>query len=197
MIAKMETTAMKLLVITIGAQGAGKSTILRQKGLSAYVIATDSIRLEIAAPVQVEDGSWQISQDHDKEMLTELRARIGRRLRRGVTTILDSTGMNDNVLEICYEQARYFEAQVRFLDLRAPLGVCMLNNLARDPLRRVPKDVLERTFEKCELFWPPTKFSAGWIEIGELRRIMAASGDYIPPRWGDNFPQDAKREGVA
>ena len=57
---------MRTLLLLRGIQASGKSTWIKENNLEAYTLSADNIRLNIANPVLLEDGSYEISQKYNK-----------------------------------------------------------------------------------------------------------------------------------
>ena len=67
---------MRTLLLLRGIQASGKSTWIKENNLEAYTLSADNIRLNIANPVLLEDGSYEISQKYNK-VTWELLYRYG------------------------------------------------------------------------------------------------------------------------
>lgn len=57
---------MRTLLLFRGAPGCGKSTYIKEHGLSDYVLSADQIRMLCGSPIQGTDGYMMITQKNDK-----------------------------------------------------------------------------------------------------------------------------------
>ena len=58
---------MRLLIVMRGATGSGKSTFIKEQGLSPYTICPDDLRLLHQAPELQENGKMGISSKNEKK----------------------------------------------------------------------------------------------------------------------------------
>ena len=58
---------MRTLLLMRGAPGSGKSTWIKENGLSNYVLEPDKIRMMCSSPQLTKDGNYVISQENVNE----------------------------------------------------------------------------------------------------------------------------------
>ena len=120
------------LVVLIGAAGSGKSTWARAHFVESEIVSTDAMRALV--------GEGEGDQRANRDMFTIFDAVIEARMRRRLTTVIDSTALEAE------RRAHYLALGVRFgvpvvaIVLRATTQTCLVRNAQRD--RRVPQDVI-------------------------------------------------------
>ena len=82
---------MRKLLLTRGAPGCGKSSLIQALDLAPYALSMDALRLLRAAPVLTADGRWTIDKSHNAAVVAELRERAEERMARGELLALDNT----------------------------------------------------------------------------------------------------------
>ena len=82
---------MRTLLLLRGIQASGKSTWIKENNLEPYTLSADNIRLNIANPVLLEDGSYEISQKYNKVTWELLYNYLEMRMQNGDFTIIDAT----------------------------------------------------------------------------------------------------------
>jgi alkanesulfonate monooxygenase SsuD/methylene tetrahydromethanopterin reductase-like flavin-dependent oxidoreductase (luciferase family)/predicted kinase len=120
------------LVVLVGASGSGKSTWAQQRYRSAEVVSSDDLRGVV--------GSGRHDLDASAEAFALLDLIVAGRVRRGLTTVVDTLGLDDvrrtGWLELAHRQG--LSAIVVAFD--TPADVCRRRNGERD--RPVPARVL-------------------------------------------------------
>ncbi len=120
------------LVVLVGASGAGKTTWARQRFASGEVVSSDALR----AVVGTGEGDLDASQD----AFALLDAVVAARLRRGLTTVIDTLGLDAARRAAAVTAARAAGLPAVAVLVTAPAAVCRARNRLRD--RPVPAPAL-------------------------------------------------------
>lgn len=140
---------MRILLLLRGAPGCGKSTWIAEKGLKPYALSADDIRLLCQSPVMQVDGTEAISQSNDNVVWKMLFGLLEVRMQKGEFTVIDATNSKTSEInkykEMC-STYRYRMYCVDFTDI--PMEEVKRRNAGREPLRRVPEDVIERMYSR-------------------------------------------------
>ena len=136
---------MRRLFLLRGAPASGKTTWVRDNGLAPYTISSDDVRLMISAPIYDIDGKLSIPQTETTEVWQFINRAISERMARGELVVLDATNLKSEDMRAYKNMAsdnRYIVYVVDFTEV--PEEVCLERNALRDPLRRVPDEVIEK-----------------------------------------------------
>ena len=167
--------ALKVLAVTLGASGSGKSFALQ--GLHPYVLETDDLRLKYSGPVKGKYG-WRICQTDGKLVEKCLLSMLANRMAKDHTCIVDSTHSRPMALERYEGEVRLSGYQVYALDFRfTALETCLARNAARPEYKKVPEDVLTEQWYFLQRIRLPD-----WIKIktvDELKSMMVQAGDMV------------------
>ncbi len=140
---------MRILLLLRGSAGCGKSTWIEENNLKRYTLCADEIRLLCQGPVMQVDGTLGISQSNDKAVWKMLFSLLEMRMQNGEFTVIDATNSKTAELnrykEMC-ETYRYRMYCVDFTDI--PIAEVKRRNLNREPLKRVPEEVIDRMYSR-------------------------------------------------
>lgn len=140
---------MRILLLLRGSAGCGKSTWIEENNLKRYTLCADEIRLLCQGPVMQVDGTLGISQSNDKAVWKMLFSLLEIRMQNGEFTVIDATNSKTAELnrykEMC-ETYRYRMYCVDFTDI--PIAEVKRRNLNREPLKRVPEEVIDRMYSR-------------------------------------------------
>lgn len=151
---------MRKLIALQGLPGAGKSTLIAQAGLKDYTLSSDELRLLLASPRLRADGSLEISQKNGGRVWQLLFEILESRMLSGATTCVDATHLTQSSLQPYRKLAQRYGYKLQLCSLRKlSFEVCAARNAARDPLRRVPAEVMSSFAEQLAKFETPP-----WIE---------------------------------
>jgi alkanesulfonate monooxygenase SsuD/methylene tetrahydromethanopterin reductase-like flavin-dependent oxidoreductase (luciferase family)/predicted kinase len=120
------------LVVLIGASGSGKSTWARARYRNAEIVSSDELRGVV--------GSGRHDLDASADAFRLLDQIVAGRLRRGLTTVVDSLGLESNRRRGQLEAARSVGLPAVTVAFDSPAAVCRTRNARRD--RPVPARVL-------------------------------------------------------
>lgn len=141
------------LVLLVGAPGSGKSTWARARWPQHAVVSLDGLRMAVA------DDAGDMGATADA---TAVRALIvAARLRRGLTTVVDSTNGRLEARGPLVAAARAVGVPVVAVLFPVPLAVCQRRNAAR------PRPV------------PPAELAARWVEVDVAHRQIAGEVDHV------------------
>ncbi len=141
---------MRKLLVTRGAQGAGKTHFAHTLRLHDHVLSADAIRQITAAPVLTVSGRFGTSQDHDARVWKQLMQLCDERMGRGELLIVDATHPNAKAFEPYLELAHKHRYELRCVDFAGvPLERCLKQNRLRDDPWFVPEGVIKKTWAAC------------------------------------------------
>jgi len=138
---------MRTLLLLRGIQASGKSTWIKENNLEAYTLSADNIRLNIANPVLLEDGSYEISQKYNKVTWELLYKYLEMRMQNGDFTIIDATHSDLKLLNKYKDLASTYKYTMYCLEFDVALEEALKRNKERDNYKYVPERVIERTYE--------------------------------------------------
>ena len=138
---------MRTLLLLRGIQASGKSTWIKENNLEPYTLSADNIRLNIANPVLLEDGSYEISQKYNKVTWELLYKYLEMRMQNGDFTIIDATHSDLKLLNKYKDLASTYKYTMYCLEFDVPLEEALRRNKERDNYKYVPERVIERTYE--------------------------------------------------
>ena len=116
------------LVVLLGASGAGKSTWAQARFRSAEIVSSDDLRAVV--------GSGRHDLDASADAFTLLDLVVDGRLRRGLTTVVDTLGLDTARRRDLLDRARVHGLPAVVVVLDTPPQLCRSRNAARD--RPVP-----------------------------------------------------------
>ena len=138
---------MRTLLLLRGAQASGKSTWVAENNLEPYTLNADNIRLNIANPVLLENGSIEISQKYNKLTWELLYQYLEMRMQNGDFTIIDATHSDIKLMNKYRDLANTYKYTIYYLEFDTPLEECLKRNRERVGYKYVPEKVIERTWE--------------------------------------------------
>lgn len=147
---------MRILAVTRGVMGSGKSTWIKQNGLLPYSIDPDDIRTMIQNPVLKPNGQLCITQKNDRKVWELLFEMLENRMRRGDFTIVGATHQKPSDFskyKQLVDKYRYRFYTIDFSDV--PLETCLERNRTRDKYKFVPEEVIENSYARIQNLKPP------------------------------------------
>ena len=138
---------MRTLLLLRGIQASGKSTWIAENNLEPYTLNADNIRLNIANPILLEDGSIEISQRNNKLTWELLYQYLEIRMANGDFTIIDATHSDSKLMNRYRDLANTYKYTIYYLEFDVPLEECLKRNRERVGYKYVPEKVIERTWE--------------------------------------------------
>lgn len=142
---------MRKFVITRGAPGCGKSTLIREKGLDTHTVSSDSIRLLVASTHMNPDGTIGISQKEDKWVWEKIYEILEIRFKHGLFTVFDATNTRTADLNALKQLANKYNYEVYCVDFSdIPIETVKERNKNREAYRQVPEVVIDRMYERLK-----------------------------------------------
>ena len=138
---------MRTLLLLRGTQASGKSTWVAENNLEPYTLNADNIRLNIANPVLLENGSIEISQKYNKLTWELLYQYLEMRMQNGDFTIIDATHSDIKLMNKYRDLANIYKYTIYYLEFDTPLEECLKRNRERIGYKYVPEKVIEKTWE--------------------------------------------------
>lgn len=141
---------MRTLLILRGCMGSGKSTFIKENGLTDYTLSADDIRLMFHSPKMNEEGDMTISARSDKMVWDTLHTMLDNRMRNGDFTVIDATHKSSKAVSKYVELADKYRYNCYQHNVEATLDECLKRNLLRDPVRRVPDIDIRRAYNMLQ-----------------------------------------------
>ena len=143
---------MKILLVTRGIPGCGKSTWIKERDLEQYTLSADNIRLLYASPEQTIDGRCVISAKCDKHVWAFLRERLEARMKNGEFTVVDATHTKESYLKDYKKLCKEYNYRLVVVDFSSvDLDTCEERNQMRESYKRVPDEVLARMYNQIKI----------------------------------------------
>lgn len=160
-----------LLIITQGISGSGKSTFLKEAGLSDFALSTDKIRLLLGQPIYNLESGFSISPENDKKVFELLHNVLKTRMRRKELVIVDAMHLKGRDFQSYRKLASEFNYRVICIDFLSTttLEHALENNekrvsptylspqIIRDQMER-SKHFVQNNFKSWVEFYTPVEF---------------------------------------
>lgn len=142
---------MRTLVLMRGAPGCGKSTWIREHGLTDYALSADVIRGLYASPELSVNGKLNISQRNDKVVWQTLFEMLERRMQRGDFTIIDACNSKTSEMTRYKALADQYRYRMYCIDMTGiPIDEVLRRNDLRAELKVVPEEYIRRVYSRFE-----------------------------------------------
>lgn len=139
----------KWLVMTRGAPGSGKSTFLREKGLSKYTINPDMIRAEQAGLYMDEDGIEQRGFVDEASVWRQVELDVRERMEKSEPVIIDATFQQLRDFKMPAKLANQFKYSPAVLDFtKVSQQTAISRNSKRQGWAKVPEEVISTAYER-------------------------------------------------
>jgi len=135
----------KLLILMRGAPGSGKSTLIKNSGLSNYSISLDELRKLLAA----EEDS-QLPTSVNKEAYALLYSILQTRVQKGKLIILDAVNTSIDHIKDSIELAESYGYKIVYFQMQTSLEQCLENNLYRPIYSRASNEKIKKFYEITE-----------------------------------------------
>ena len=142
------------VVVLAGAAGSGKSTWAATHYTRSEVVSTDSLRAVVGT------GPADLEASTDAFAVADLV--IDARLRRGLTTVVDTLGLDPDRRQGYCDRARAAGLPAVLVIVNTPARLCRVRNAERD--RPVPADVLTAQLRKIRTL-PAQAEAEGWDRV--------------------------------
>lgn len=142
---------MKILLVTRGVPGCGKSTWIKDNGFEKYTLSPDTIRLMFSSPKMNVDGTMSIPSDNDKRVWDLFQTILEFRMASGDFTVVDATHTKlfyyKDYKKLC-EKFGYELVVADFSEI--DLETVLKRNIGREQYKQVPKDVIVKMYESMK-----------------------------------------------
>jgi F420-dependent oxidoreductase-like protein len=128
------------LIVLVGASSSGKTTWAREHFAGEEIVSSDSLRAMV--------GAGEDDQAASTAAFDLLERIVDERLRRGLTTVIDTTGLNAEARRRWAEKGRQAGMPVHAVVFDTSAEVCRERNAALE--RPIPKKVLDRQLSRVE-----------------------------------------------
>ena len=135
----------KLLILMRGAPGSGKSTLIKNSGLSNYTISLDELRILLAA-----EENCQLPTSVNKEAYALLHSILQTRVQKGKLIILDAVNASVDHIKDSIELAENYGYNVVYFQMQTSLEQCLENNLCRPVYSRASEEKIRKFHKMIE-----------------------------------------------
>ena len=165
---------MRVLVVTRGAPGCGKSTWVKENLLDNFTLCPDKIRTMCESPVFTKDGGKAVSQQNDSLVWDILFQILRRRMENGEFTVIDATCSKTTDMNRYKNLAKEYRYRLYLVDFTdVPMQTCIDRNKMRkekEPEKFVPTDVIERMYSRFETQKVPSGITV--IKPNEIDNVV-------------------------
>lgn len=158
------------LVVLVGASGAGKSHWAASHFRDVEVVSSDALRAVV--------GSGRADLDASDDAFDLLQRIVTARTGRGLTTVVDTLGLDDDLRGRLRHRARDTGLASAVVVVEAPAEVCRRRNARRD--RPVPADVLRSQLRRARDVAERVA-DEGWDHVLRVSGADATSEDAPSP----------------
>ncbi len=159
------------LVVLVGASGSGKSTWAQARYRSAEIVSSDDLRGVV--------GSGRHDLDASAEAFALLDQIVGGRVRRGLTTVVDTLGLDDVRRTGWLDLARAHGLPAVLVAFDTEAELCRRRNARRD--RPVPAKVLTQQVRAFRSLLPALA-AEGWDRVLEVPGADVTPAPVATPR---------------
>lgn len=149
---------MRVLVLTQGIPGSGKSTHIRQMGWEPYTISTDNLRLLHGGPVIDEHGDFHIDQKLSGKAWNMLFELVEGRMKNGEFTVVDATHCSKDTINKYRVLSDKYRYRVYILRFDVPVETAIYQDGMRPQYKQVGEAVIRRMHEQFK------GVKTGWAE---------------------------------
>jgi len=140
---------MKILLLTRGAPGAGKTTYLRAHGLHRYVVSPDQIRCEIGGVYETDKGVQERGYFNEQDVWKRVYGDIRERMQLKEPVVVDATFQNLRDFKTPFSLAKLHNYEVHIIDFTSvPEMVAQERNAQRSGWQHVPPNVISNAYIK-------------------------------------------------
>lgn len=140
---------MRKIVILRGAQGAGKSTFVKNQGLEGFTISPDNIRISMGGIIMSPEGKMVINPTNDKKVWEEIERLLNEKMARGEFIVLDATFQRAQDFKMPVQLANKHRYEVYCVDFSSvPQNIAIKRNLQRETYKQVPEEVVAQAYQR-------------------------------------------------
>ena len=168
---------MRVLLLLRGSPGCGKTTWIKNNGLTPYALSADGIRVMCASPEMTVDGSMQISQNNDKIVWEMLFRLLEIRMKKGEFTVIDATNSKTSEMKRYKDLCQTYRYRIYLVDFTSvPIREAMRRNAEREEAKRVPDSIIQKMYARFATQKVPSGITV--IQPDELGKIWMRPIDY-------------------
>ena len=143
---------MRSLFLLRGVCGSGKSTWIREKGLTPYTLSLDEIRLMVSSPITTLDGNKEISQKYEREVWSMFFTLLEKKMNRGELVFVDATHYRPSMITQYKKLASKYRYRVYVVDFSdISLEQLLENNRSRESYKFVPEEVIKKMYSFLQI----------------------------------------------
>lgn len=143
---------MRVLLLFRGAPGVGKTTYIRENGLSNYCLSSDDIRMMYQSPMLQVDGTEQIAMQNEKAVWNTLFELLEARMERGEFVVIDATNSKTQEMNRYKDLANTYRYRIYCIDMTdVPIEECKRRNLLRPEYKRVPEASIDKMYARFKV----------------------------------------------
>lgn len=159
-----------------GAPGCGKSTWIKQNGLSNYTLSVDAIRALFASPMLDVHGKPVISQKNEKIVWETLFAMLEHRMQRGDFTVIDACNSKTREMARYKDLANRYRYRIYCLDMtNTPMEETLRRNATRTSVKVVPQGYIEKVYSRFQTQNIPSGIKR--ITVDDWRQVFSPPVD--------------------
>jgi len=142
----------KLIILTRGAPGAGKTTFLENMGLTSYVVSPDEIRAKQGGVFLDTQGHEQRGPIDEREVWLEVETTIRKLMEQKSLIVVDATFQSTRDFKMPLKLANLFKYTVVCIDF-SDVSLVELHhrNSKRTGWRLVPPEVIDTAYERIRV----------------------------------------------
>lgn len=154
----------------VGASGSGKSTWALARYASGEIVSSDALRAVV--------GTGEADLDASRDAFAVLDLVVAARLRRRLTTVIDTLGLDAERRQSYLTAARAAGMTAVAVVFDTDAAVCRARNRDRD--RPVPAAVLKRQLQRAAEAGAAVD-AEGWDRVDHVTTSLAAAEALVPP----------------
>jgi predicted kinase len=140
----------KILFVTRGIPGSGKSTFVNRHLANTCIICPDELRIKYVGIKETENGP-RIDNSKDKFVWDKVFLLLEESLKNNQYTTLDATSTKQHDLNKYLKLCKEYNAKLIIIDFsKVSLLECKLRNIQRENFRIVPEEVLDRMYKNLQ-----------------------------------------------
>jgi len=138
----------KHLLLTCGAPGVGKTTMLRELNLWHLVVSPDLIRTQLGG-IQIINGVEERGYVNETEVWSEVQREVDLRMRKAQAVIVDATFQLPENFRMPAKLAKLYNYTTTIIDFRSiPQSVALERNALRSGWQKVPEEVIGNAYKR-------------------------------------------------
>lgn len=167
---------MRILGLTRGVPGSGKSTFVQENGLKDFTLSPDDFRRYLSSDVIHPDGSIGINQSVSPKAWNFTMDILEQRMIRGDFTIIDATHIKRKDISKYKQLAEKYKYRVYIIDFtNVSLETAIERNNSRSNYKIVSNDIIRSMHEQLETETVPSGFTVvspdKFMDVIELKPL--------------------------